>query len=73
MCLSNFSPKIRDVPKACIVRILPMTSSANVPALATCSSEPTVNFDMAPNMMPPVIMMTGKMDVMAKAKRQDRA
>jgi hypothetical protein len=70
---SNFALITLAVPNAWMVLILPITSSANVPALETYSSEPTTNLVIAVNMMKPQTMMTGRMAERARARRQDRA
>jgi len=61
------------VPNAWIVLILPITSSASVPALDTYSSDPTVNVEMAVNMMNPATMITGRIEERARARRHERA
>lgn len=79
-CLSDlmmkslyFSPRIAVVPKACTVLIDPTTSSASVPPLATASSDLVEILVMTTNMRAPNIMMTGRIELRANARRHDRA
>jgi hypothetical protein len=68
-----FLPRIVVVPKAWTVLIDPMTSSARVPPLATASSDTFATFFITTNMSAPKIMITGRIELRARASRHDRA
>ena len=69
----NRSPSTRLLPKAWTVRILPITSSASVPALATFSSDAALYLLITAIITPNDANIIGRIDDKARASRHDRA